>query len=141
MSTPSSRSRPVSTTTLTWSSTRTTFHAPVEALRALGYTTRTGREHNFVLADDRSRSVDIHAVDVDEHGNGLYPQEDGTTWLFTAEGLAGRGSIAGREVRCLTPDFQVVCHDTAAYEFDADDIDDLKALQARFGVTLPESLV
>jgi aminoglycoside-2''-adenylyltransferase len=52
---------------------------------------------------------------------------DGGTWPYPAAGFAGRGTVAGREVHCLTPEVQVLTH--AGYELDADDIRDLQALR------------
>ena len=52
--------------------------------------------------------------------------------------LAGTGSVAGRPVRCLTPEVQVLVH--AGYELTDKDFRELHLLRERFGVELPEHL-
>jgi lincosamide nucleotidyltransferase A/C/D/E len=90
----------------------------------------------IVLLDERGRQVDVHPVAFDEQGGGVYAMEEGGTWTYPAEGFEGRGSVLGREARCLTPEVQVLCH--AGYELDEDDLADLVALRDRFGVRVPE---
>ena len=50
----------------------------------------------------------------------------------------GTGSVAGRRVRCLTPEVQVLVH--AGYELTDKDFRELYLLRERFGVELPEDL-
>jgi len=97
--------------------------------------TDAGSRNNFVLRDDRGREVDVHVLRLDEGGNGIYEQWEGGEWTYPAEALCGRGSISGREVRCLTPEMEMICHSTG-YEPDEDDFRDMRALHERFGVPL-----
>ena len=69
-----------------------------------------GAESNFVLVDERGLEVDVHAIVFDEVGNGVYRMANGEDWIFPAAGFAGRGEILGVNVRCLSPDVQVLCH-------------------------------
>jgi len=83
--------------------------------------------------------IDIHAVEFDASGNGNYLMENGKYWIFPAEGFVGRGSVGGRDVRCLTAEVQVLCHATG-YTPTKKDINDMERLRARFGVVLPVHL-
>lgn len=44
-----------------------------ELLHEHGYRFKEGRPENFVLADDTGNEIDIHIVDFDADGNGIYP--------------------------------------------------------------------
>jgi uncharacterized protein (TIGR02569 family) len=84
----------------------------------------------------------VHPVELDERGDGIYRLREGGTWPYPARGFRGRGTIAGRGVRCLTAEVQVICH--AGYELDEDDLHDLALLRppprvlAAFGVSRGE---
>lgn len=89
---------------------------------------------NFVMADDQGHRIDFHVVEFDDGGAGVYgPPERGVS--FPASSFTGSGEICGREVRCLDAEFQVGSH--TGYEIDEDDIHDVLALCARFGLTIP----
>jgi lincosamide nucleotidyltransferase A/C/D/E len=106
------------------------------ALGELGYSLAGGGPPmSFEMVDGEGRQVDVHPVVFDARGDGLYRMHDGRVWPYPAEGFAGTGSVAGRRVRCLTPEVQVLCH--AGYDLDADDVRDLEALRQRFGVDIP----
>ena len=109
-------------------------------LKKHGYRMKAGgRAENFVLADDAGREVDIHVVEFDADGNGLYRMENGEVWVFPAEGFTGRGRVQGVEVRCLTPEVAVTCHATG-YTPQEKDFADMELLERRFGVVLPPNL-
>ena len=108
-----------------------------KALRALGFSRKPGgTARNFVLVDERAREVDVHAVDIDPRGYAFFALPDGRVWPFPPAAFAGRGTVAGREVRCLSPDAQVQCHGQG-YEPAESDLQDMERLQERFGVVLP----
>ncbi len=86
----------------------------------------------IVLVDPAGRQVDVHPVAFDQGGGGVYAMEQGGTWTYPAEGFAGRGTVLGRGVRCLTPRVQVLCH--AGYELGESDFHDLALLRDRFGL-------
>ena len=70
-------------------------------------------------------------VRLDEEGNGIYRITDGEDWTYPASGF-GTGIVAGREVMCLTPEVQNLCHSTG-YE---PGLHDMRLLHARFDTTL-----
>lgn len=98
-----------------------------------------GTESNFVLVDERALEVDVHAIVFDEVGNGVYRMANGEDWIFPAAGFAGRGEILGVNVRCLSPDVQVLCH-AHGYVPKEKDLRDMELLAVRFGVELPPHL-
>ena len=98
-----------------------------------------GTESNFVLADSNGLEVDVHAFVFDETGNGVYRMSNGEDWVFPAPGFAGRGQILGFNVRCLSPEVQVLCH-AYGYVPKEKDLGDMELLEARFGVDLPSHL-
>lgn len=111
-----------------------------ELLERRGFTFNRGTPPNsFVLADGAGLEVDIHAVNFDDGGNGIYRMENGQDWIYPAEGFSGRGIVAGRSVRCLTPATQVLCH-ANGYTPTAKDFRDMKLLRQRCGVELPPQL-
>jgi lincosamide nucleotidyltransferase A/C/D/E len=90
-----------------------------------------GAPKSFELVDANGRQVDVHPVVFDECGDGIYRMETDEDWVYPAAGFGGEGSVLGRDLRCLTPEVQVLCH--AGYELDDDDRHDLAALQHAFG--------
>jgi lincosamide nucleotidyltransferase A/C/D/E len=94
---------------------------------AHGVETATG----FVLHDSQGRELDVHALRLDDRGNGL-PAWEAEGLVFERQDLAGEGMIAGFAVRCLAPEMQMLCH--AGYELPDKQIRDLELLQERFGV-------
>jgi lincosamide nucleotidyltransferase A/C/D/E len=103
-----------------------------EVLAARGYEMLGGAPPmSFELVDTEGRQVDVHPVTWQPNGDGLYLMRDGTTWSYPARGFEGRGILGGREVRCLTPEVQIITH--AGYELDENDLHDLRRLRERFG--------
>lgn len=112
----------------------------VEILAERGFTVREGAPpDSFVLADGAGLEVDVHAVNFDAEGNGVYRMRDGEDWVFPAEGFSGRGVVGGVSVRCLSPTTQVLCH-AHGYVPVEKDFRDMELLEERFGVTLPPQL-
>jgi lincosamide nucleotidyltransferase A/C/D/E len=107
------------------------------ALVAAGYEEVAGRApKSFVLVDAAGRQVDVHPVVFDRaRGGGVYLMDDGRDWVYPAAGFEGRGEVAGRTVRCLSPEVQVLVHD--GYELTDKDYVELYLLRERFGVPLP----
>jgi lincosamide nucleotidyltransferase A/C/D/E len=87
---------------------------------------------SVVLLDVAGRQVDVHPVSFTATGDGLYRMDDGRSWAYPAAGFAGTGRVLDTDVRCLTPEVQVLCH--AGYELDENDLRDLSLLRERFGV-------
>jgi lincosamide nucleotidyltransferase A/C/D/E len=102
------------------------------AVDARGVETATA----YVLHDSEGREFDMHAMRLDDQGNGI-PEWEAEGFIFTREDLAGEGTIAGVAVKCISPESQVVCH--TGYEIPDEQLRDkqmrdLKLLHERFGV-------
>ncbi len=106
-------------------------------LVAQGYD-RTKREierpFNFVLADRVGREIDVHVISLDENGNGIFgPPENGVA--YPADSLTGTGTISGRTVRCISPQWMVKFH--SGYELTEKDYRDVSAICETYGIALP----
>jgi lincosamide nucleotidyltransferase A/C/D/E len=106
-------------------------------LEGAGYEVVAGAApKSFVAVDAAGRQVDVHPVVFDDaRGGGVYQMDDGAEWVYPSAGFSGRGSVAGRPIRCLTADVQVLVHD--GYELTDKDYRELYLLHKRFGVELP----
>lgn len=94
------------------------------------------RPWNFVLGDENGREIDLHIIVIDDRGNGRYgPAEKGET--YPAASLTGTGSINGRTVRCISPEWTVKFH--SGYKLKEKDFRDVSALCKKFGIELPEA--
>jgi lincosamide nucleotidyltransferase A/C/D/E len=78
----------------------------------------------FVYGQPTGLEVDVHVIRRDADGTVA------TLWTvpyaITAEGLEGRGTVAGRPVRCLTAELQRVAH--TGYELPTHHVADLRLL-------------
>ena len=90
----------------------------------------------FVLKDALGREIDIHVLQIDEHGSATPAWNCGVS--FAPGALSGRGSIAGAPVRCLSAAMHMRTH--TGYALQDKDIQDLRHLHERFGVDYPEEL-
>ena len=84
---------------------------------------------NFVLGDDRGRAVDVHVFILDAAGNVIEGLK------YPPESLHGAGTIAGRTVRCITPEHQVRFH--TGYPVRETDWWDVTLLCEAFAIELP----
>jgi lincosamide nucleotidyltransferase A/C/D/E len=89
----------------------------------------------YVLRAGDGRELDFHPLEFDERGDGWQPQAEGAAALWPREVLQARGLIAGREVRCTSPAFQIEAHLYDGY----DDVDweAVVVLCERFDLPLP----
>lgn len=111
-----------------------------ELLAARGFTVREGKPpDSFVLANAGGLEVDVHAATFDEMGNGVYRMQNGEDWVYTAEHLSGLGKVGGKNVKCLTPEAQALCH-AYGYALTEKDYRDMRLLEERFRVELPSQL-
>jgi lincosamide nucleotidyltransferase A/C/D/E len=94
-----------------------------------------GLPARLVLIASDGRRVDVHPVVFDDRGDGWQPLGDGAWGVYPAGGLRGTGEVAGRSVRCLTPELQLRHH--LGYPPDDHDRHDLGLLAERFKVGLP----
>lgn len=114
-------------------------HVPClrEFLEARGYKdikVEQARGWNFVLGDKNGREVDVHVIEIDDQGKGIYgPKENGE--MYPAASLTGRGLIEGRAVRCISAEWMVKFH--SGYKLKEKDFRDVSALCAKFGMDLP----
>jgi lincosamide nucleotidyltransferase A/C/D/E len=109
----------------------------IATLAAIGYEHVAGdAPRSLVLVDAHGRQVDVHPVTFDdERRGGVYVMDDGREWVYPVACFSGRGRIQDRDVRCLTPEVQVLVHD--GYELTEKDYRELYLLHVRFGVELP----
>jgi lincosamide nucleotidyltransferase A/C/D/E len=111
--------------------------AVADELRARGYgppPRKNPLPWNFALRDAAGHEVDFHVIVLNEKGDGIYgPPENRES--YPAEALGGFGSIKGRAVACITPEWLVRFH--SGYELDDVDRADVAALCAKFGIPLP----
>jgi len=89
----------------------------------------------FVLQDAAGRELDVHAMRLDDLGNGI-PAWEADGFVLRSQDLAGEGTIAGMAVQCLTAEMQVLCHQ--GYELPEVQLRDVELLRERFGVDAPE---
>ena len=105
--------------------------AAVAALRAAGFRHLPRDDdtpHGFVLA--RGDTV------VDLHFHGFAGDEPVASIgiAYPRESLTGHGVIEGRPVACVPPEWVIRFH--SGYPLDADDLADVRAVSAAFGVPL-----
>jgi lincosamide nucleotidyltransferase A/C/D/E len=79
----------------------------------------------FVDAHQDGREVDVHVIDVDEAGEVV--QFHSGPWPLPADALSGRGMLAGREVRCVSPGAQLAMH--SSYDLPDSHREDVLLLQ------------
>src|SRR5574341_1490784 len=94
-------------------------------LRERGYEVMEGEPPTcFVMKDGQGRALDFHPFRWDGDGRALYRMENGEDWVYAAGGLEGSGRIAGRPVRCVTAEMQVIDHQD--YELKEKDFRDME---------------
>lgn len=86
---------------------------------------------NFVMQDSGGRRVDLHVYSFDDG------QEVSRGVAYPREALSGRGSIRGRDVRCISPQAAVLFR--TRYVPAAKDVADVQALCAAFAIPVPTS--
>ena len=84
-----------------------------------------------------SGHVDLHPIESMIEGHGVQRGLEGERFDYPPGSLDAAGSIDGRDVRCGTAALQLAFH--AHYEPRPHDIEDMRALAAAFGLTLPPS--
>ncbi len=109
------------------------------ALIPLGYerddSVKPGWPARCPLRNPENARVDLHPVVFDAHGHG-WQQLDRDAWgQYPADGLTATGEIAGKPVRCLTPQLQL--RHRLGYPLQDEDHHDLQLLAKRFGLALP----
>ena len=102
-----------------------------ELLAEQGYKQiKADSQWNFVLGDDNSHEIDVHAFVFDDKGNIV----EGI--MYPAASLTGTGVIDSQKVRCVSAESVVAFH--SGYELTDVDFKDVFALCEKFGMDLPE---
>lgn len=110
--------------------------ATLATFAAAGYViTVDERPARVAMRHPRGQEVDIHPAHFDRYGGATQRLQNGRTFYFFPEGLAGTGRIGPASIRCFSPDLQLACH--LGYEPEADDYHDMRLLRDRFGLALP----
>ena len=107
-----------------------------EALFAHGFVdiyTDDRKDRNFVMGHQSHGKIDFHVVELTADGGAIYGP-GGIDWIITKSELSAVGFIGGREVWCLSVDYQVRSH--SGYTLQDTDFADLRALQEKYGVVL-----
>lgn len=92
------------------------------------------RPENFVLQDLSGNQVDFHVIEFDALGNGIYgPAEAGK--FYPSHAFEAIGWIAGQEVFCLTPQFQL--ENRKGFPLRQKDVADITRLCKAFQFALP----
>ena len=89
----------------------------------------------FVLHDAEGRELDVHAMRLDDRGDGI-PAWKAEGFVLRRQDLGGEGMIGGLAVPCLTAEMQMRCH--TGYELPAVQLRDLELLHEEFGVEYPD---
>jgi lincosamide nucleotidyltransferase A/C/D/E len=111
--------------------------AAILALSRLGVAVAADeRPTRFVARDGGDRRIDCHTVKFDGEGGGVQQMPNGESWRYPAHGFFGCGVVAGKAVRCLSPEVQLLCHH--GYQPDDTDRREMLLLAERFGLTLTE---
>lgn len=79
----------------------------------------------FVDAHADGREVDVHLVDIDDAGEVVQFHE--RPWPLPADALSETGTLAGRQIRCVSRSAQLAMH--SSYELPDKHRDDLQLLQ------------
>ena len=64
------------------------------------------------MTDAGGHQVDVHPVRFTASGEGIYEMTNGSQWIYPRGSLAATGTILDREVRCQTPEMQMLAHTT-----------------------------
>jgi lincosamide nucleotidyltransferase A/C/D/E len=109
----------------------------IDALEPLGYVLVGDERPARVVLTSEVGQVDLHPIVWQLSGDGVQTGLDGESFDYPAGSLDAEGEIAGRAVRCGTPELQVAFH--AHYKPRDHDRRDMAALAAAFDVSLPAS--
>ena len=107
-----------------------------EALFARGFVdihTDDRKDRNFVMGHQSHGWIDFHVIELTKDGGAIYGPGE-IDWVVAESELNTVGYIGGREVRCLSVDYQVRSH--SGYTLQDTDFADLRALHEKYGVQL-----
>ena len=89
-----------------------------------------GHRYTGIWEDAKNRIVDLHCFEYTGEGEILYEGDN-----FPVETFSGKGKIEEIEVSCIEPYSQVMFH--LGYEFDENDVHDVKLLCETFHIEIP----
>ena len=116
----------------------TAIDRAIDALAAAGYALSVDQRPARLALSGALGSVDLHPVAFSPDGSGIQQGFDGQTFVYPPGSLDAVGTIAGRAVRCATPELQLRFHE--GYAPRPVDRADMAALAAAFGLALPDAL-
>jgi lincosamide nucleotidyltransferase A/C/D/E len=109
------------------------------ALAPAGFTVSLDdRPTRMVVSDSDGRRIDLHPVVFGEDGSArqIGAGPIGGDAPYPADGFAGEGFVAGRQMKCLTPRLLVMHH--LGYKPLAKDWHNVRTLCERFEIAIPE---
>ncbi|MCA1735143.1 MAG: hypothetical protein LC739_03235 [Actinobacteria bacterium] len=83
------------------------------------------------MGEPRGSEIDFNVIVLDDTVDGIYGPAQNVD-VIPREARASIGYISGREVRCLSAEYQIRSH--FGYQLKAKDIADVAALRYRFGI-------
>ncbi|MBC7836867.1 nucleotidyltransferase family protein [Acetobacteraceae bacterium] len=87
---------------------------------------------DLVLTNEEGKEIEVHAFSYGAEGKVVEEEY----WNgYAADSLTGSGTIAGREVRCVSVSQLVKTHDKNKRELKEADYQDMERLSKKFGVT------
>lgn len=107
----------------------------IEILGSLGYKLAIDERPARLVLRGFCGQVDLHPIDWDSSGAGVQTGLAGEVFSYPPGSLDAEGVIAGRAVRCATPDLQLAFH--RHYQPREHDRRDVAMLADEFGLTLP----
>lgn len=106
-------------------------------LESLGYKEISRDEEkmwDLVLVNDEGKEIEVHTFTFDSEGKVIEEEY----WNgYSADSLAGMGTIAGQQVRCVSLSQLVKTHNKNKRELKATDHQDMELLSKKFGVVFP----
>lgn len=91
--------------------------------------------YNFLYGNLHAQFVDFHVIKLDEQGNGIYgPKEN--EFVYKAQALSGIGTILGKKVQCISPEWVVKFH--TGYQLREKDFHDVLAICETYKIEVPE---
>jgi len=107
-------------------------------IQSIGYA-KLNREDskpwNFVLGFGETLEIDVHVVNFDACGNGIYGPK-AKRGFYPAYAFEGVGKLGGTSLACLTPEYQIESH--TGYILREKDFQDVSSLCERFNLKKPD---
>ncbi len=85
--------------------------------------------HNFMYGDKLARLIDVHVIEFDDLGNGIYGPK-ANHQMFPAASLTGKGKVGKTQVNCISSEWVIKFH--SGYELRDTDTHDLNLIKNMF---------